>query len=247
MSRTIALISDIHANLPALQAVWQHATSLGAQEIWNMGDHVGYSPYPLETVHWLQQHHAISVLGDYDLRVLQAAEKRSEWGRMKHPVKLEAILWARKHLTNEGLRYLEDLPRSTTLERDGFHFVLNHGSPDAIDEGLAPSTPLKRLRKLAAKVEADAVLSGDSHRPFVKQVGDVTFVNPGSVGRPDDGDPRASYGLLQLDQQGFAVKLFRVEYEVARTVAAMRQAKLPEEFAQMMLQGRSFDDIDWPN
>ena len=245
MTLNVAIISDIHANLPALESVWAHAQELGAEEIWNMGDHAGYSPFPLQTVDWLQQHNAISVLGDYDLRILQAQEKRSEWGRMKHPTKLEAILWARQQLARSGLDYLEDLPKTRTLERAGFKFVLNHGSPAAIDEGLAPSTSLKRLRKLAAKVEADAVLSGDSHRPFVKEVEGVTFINPGSVGRPDDGDPRASYGLLQIDQDGFEVKLYRVAYEVTRTVEAIRSANLPEEFAQMMIQGRSFDDINW--
>ena len=137
MTKTIAVISDVHANLPALEAVWQHAQDRGASEIWNAGDHVGYSAFPEETIRWLFQHQAISVLGDYDLRMLQAREKRSEWQRKKDPTKLQALLWARRQLSKGSLRYLEALPRTLEMRRLGHSFLLNHGSPAAIDEGVA--------------------------------------------------------------------------------------------------------------
>jgi putative phosphoesterase len=245
MAIIIAVVSDIHANLPALEAVWNHAKERGAEEIWNMGDHVGYSAFPNETIEWLIKHDAVSVLGDYDSRVLQVKKKRSEWQRSKDPIKLEGMLWSRRSLSRSNLRYLKDLPKKRTLKRKGHSFRLNHGSPAALDEGLASSTSTKRLRKLAKMVKVDAVLSGDSHRPFKREVEGVTFINPGSVGRADDGDPRASYGLLKVKRKGFKVKLYRVEYDVDRAMGAIRQAGLPEEFAQMMLQGRNFNDIVW--
>ena len=87
------------------------------------------------------------------------------------------------------------------------------------------------------------IICGHSHRPFVRQVDGVWFINTGSVGRPDDGDPRACYAILEIDSESIQVQHYRLEYDVERAVAAIRENELPEAFAQMLLQGRDLDTV----
>lgn len=242
----IALLSDIHANLPALEAVLVHASDRGAARIWNLGDHVGYNAFPEETVQLLRARGAVSVVGDYDLRVLHVWERLNEWRDEKHPVKLEAIRWAADQLSAASRRYLSALPRKRQLTPGGHRFLLNHGSPARIDEGLSPQTPAARLAELAGMVEADYILGGDSHRAFVRRQNGTVFINPGSVGRADDADPRAAYALLRITEEGVQIGLFRVAYDVDRSVEAIRRRQLPEDFALMMIQGVSFNDLTRP-
>jgi diadenosine tetraphosphatase ApaH/serine/threonine PP2A family protein phosphatase len=108
---------------------------------------------------------------------------------------------------------------------------------------LTAETPEQRLQELAAVAKVDIVLCGHSHRAFVRSIEGVYFINPGSVGRPDDGDPRASYGILRLARDAVAVDHYRLDYDIEAAVQAIRDQKLPELFAQMLLQGRSMEDI----
>ena len=120
---------------------------------------------------------------------------------------------------------------------------MTHASPASNEEHLTPDTPTKRLRELAGMADADLVICGHSHQPFTRQVQGVWFINTGSVGRPDDGDPRAAYAILTIEPDVFEVRHYRVEYDVARAVAAIRDRGLPEAFAQMLLQGNNLDVV----
>jgi predicted phosphodiesterase len=120
---------------------------------------------------------------------------------------------------------------------------MTHGSPSSIEEPLSPSTPYERLVEIADQSDIDLMISGHSHRPLAVEASGVWFVNPGSVGRPDDGDPRASYAILDLSSPQPLIEHYRVEYEFVEAARAIRRAGLPEPFAQMVLQGRSLDDI----
>ena len=118
---------------------------------------------------------------------------------------------------------------------------MTHGSPDQIDEHLDQGTPESRLREIAEKARADIIITGHSHLPSIRQVDDVLFVNCGSVGRTEDGDPRACYALLTLDP--LSVVHVRVSYDISRAIVAMQNRHLPGSFTRMISEGRSFDDI----
>ena len=90
---------------------------------------------------------------------------------------------------------------------------------------------------------SDVVICGHSHRPFTREIAGVIFINTGSVGRPDDGDRRLAYAILNLDQRQFQVDHYRLDYDIDRAVAAIHQQNLPEAFAQMLIQGRSLDEV----
>jgi putative phosphoesterase len=241
------LIGDVHGNLPALEAVLEHAHQHGVEAIWNVGDFVGYGPFPDDVVRRLQEAQAISIVGNYDLKVLQFKKKRKKWRKKKQIDKFLGFQWAAHHLSQESLKYLRSLPENRQVQVEGLRFLLTHGSPVSNKEHLSPDTPVARLRELAEVVDADVVVCGHSHRAFLRQVARTRFVNPGSVGRPDDGDNRARYAILQIGprraERRLHVQHYRVVYDLEKAVAVTRAHKLPEAFAQMLIQGRDLDGV----
>lgn len=240
----IALIGDVHANLHALEAVLLHASDQGVKTIWNAGDFVGYGAFPDEVVNLLRRVKAVSIRGNYDQKVLKVRKKQAAWAAAKVPEKWLAFQWAYEHLSTRSRKYLKRLPKNRRLQARGWRILLTHGSPASPDEHLGLDTPEARLRELAAMAKADLIICGHSHQPFARWVENVLFINTGSVGRPDDGDPRATYAILKLKRKMVEVIHYRVEYDVDQAAGAIRANQLPEQFAQMLLQGRSLDRID---
>lgn len=240
----VVLISDVHGNLPALEAVLIHAKSQDAlQQILNLGDFVGYGAFPEEVVHLSRSLGMISVLGDYDQKVLSKKQQARDWDKVKAPDKRLAFRWAYQQLSEESRAWLKELPHTQRLDVEGTSILLTHGGPERIDEYISPETSEERLMVLAEIAGTDVILCGNTHRAFARQAGDALFINPGSVGRPDDGDPRASYVVLSVLEGKVAWTFHRVVYDLERAVAAIRAAGLPEAFAQMILQGRAYDDV----
>jgi len=238
-----ALIGDVHANLPALEAVLAHIQGQGVEAIWNVGDFVGYGAFPNEVVQRLRKEDVISIVGNYDLKVLQFKQKKDKWRKKKEPEKYRAFKWTYESLSKKNRKYLRFLSQEIRMKVKGKRILLTHGSPASSEEHLTPSTPEKRLQKLARMAKADVIVCGHSHQPFARQVEGVWFINTGSVGRPDDGDPRACYAILQIEAKQIQVQHYRLEYDVDRAVAAVREHELPEAFAQMFLQGRDLDAV----
>ncbi len=239
----VALIGDVHANLPALEAVLAHAGQQGVEAVWNVGDFLGYGVFPDEVVRRLRRERALSIVGNYDLKVLKFKRKRTKWRKSKHPLKFLAFEWTHAHLSKESRHYLHSLPRELRLQVEGTRVLLTHGSPASNKEPLYCGTSEDRLHELAQMAQADLILCGHSHQPFTREVQGVWFVNSGSVGRPDDGDPRPCYALLDLALDRLQVSHHRLEYDVERAAAATRDYGLPEAFAQMVLQGLALDAV----
>ena len=239
----IALLGDIHANLPALEATLEHARQQRVDAVWNIGDFVGYGAFPDEVVQLIQAENILSIAGNYDRKTLRFPVKKAKWQASKRPEKFLAFQWAYEHLSEESRRYLASLPDERRLEAAGRQVLLAHGSPASAEEPLTPGTPLKRLQELSRIAQADIVVIGHSHVPFSRLVEQTWFINTGSVGRPDDGDPRAAYALLWLEPESIRVEHFRLEYDIQRAARAIRARGLPEEFAQMVLQGVDLDGV----
>jgi putative phosphoesterase len=239
----IALLGDVHANLPALESVLAHAYSHNVSAIWNTGDFLGYGAFPNEVVEKLKQAGAISILGNYDLKVLGFKQKDKKWRKSKRPEKYLAFQWAHQTLSHENRRYLKSLPEQRLLEVAGKSVLLTHASPASNEEPLDPDTPQERLSDLARLAGTDVVVCGHSHQPFVRRVENTLFINTGSVGRPDDGDPRACYAILEATQEELHVQHHRLDYDLSRAVMGIRENGLPEAFAHMILKGRDLESI----
>lgn len=236
----VAVIGDAHGNLPALEAVLRDANRRRPNAIWNLGDLIGYGPHPEEVVQRLKSRKIASIAGNFDERVLgwRPDPPAKDGGSADRWL---AAGWARENLSENSLAFLKALPPERRRKHEGHSLLLTHGSPASRTERLEPTTSPKRLRELAAIAKADIVLCGHSHIPWARNVDGVWFVNPGGVGRSDDGDPRASYALLELNEGSVRITHRRVAYDVASVANAIRRLGLPEVFARMILESKPLE------
>jgi len=244
----VALISDIHGNLPALNAVSKHARQQQVDVIWNLGDFIGYGAEPDQIVRRLRRENVLSIVGNFDTLVLKFPKKSTKWREKYPPETFLALQWAYENLSEVSREYLETLPLEIWMRIGDLNILLTHGSPESNKERLTATTPEKRFREFSTKANAQIVICGHSHEPFTRQLKNAYFINPGSVGLQSDADPRASYAILELEPamllvdppENFALNIrhFRVDYDVEESVKAIRKRNLPEAFAQMLIQGR---------
>jgi putative phosphoesterase len=239
----ITLIADIHGNLPALQAVLQHAQNYyAAKKILNLGDMIGYGPFPDEVVKAIRGIQFINILGNYDKKVLSKANRKEGWQKIKSPDKRQLFAWTYHALSKSSRKYLRSLPESKKITLSGKTIMMTHGSPDSHTEHLLPDMPKARFSELAGIAGTDIVLSGHSHQAYSEDVDGTLFVNPGSVGRPDDGDPRASYAILTIEGDEVSIEHFRVPYDIMASVRRMRQTGLPLVFTKILREGYNYVD-----
>jgi putative phosphoesterase len=235
---TVAVISDIHANLPALQAVLARIDELGIERVYCGGDLVGYGPHPNEVVALVAERGIPTIYGNYDHAIARDLEdcgcayvtpRDRELGQ-------GSVAWTLEHTDGRSKEWLRALPFDLRFEVGAASVHLVHGSPRKVNEYLFEDKPDRLYERLAAAEEADVLVFGHTHKPWTGSFGGVLFVNCGSVGKPKDGDPRGAFAVLDLNADGAVrVRLERVAYDagaVAREVAA---AGLPAEFADKLV------------
>ena len=241
-----ALISDIHANLPALQAVLRDIATHGADVTFHLGDLVGYAPWPNETVALLVDSHIPGIAGNYDSTV---GTNYTHCGCTYEDPKQEAqshlsFEWTKAHTSPEVKQYLAGLPFRLDLKPLGGHtagptVILVHGTPTLNTlywtEDRPDSFCLKMAQQAGAKA-GDVIAFGHTHKPWHREVDGIHFVNTGSVGRPKDGDWRAGYVLLDIDTVP-RVELVRVEYDIDEAMRGIRESELPTDFAEYLRTG----------
>ena len=197
-----AILSDIHADFRALQAVWERlaADGLTDRAVLNAGDTVGYGPDPEACVQFLQQQpNCVSVKGNYDKNVAlfpeREAEYRKKWAKPR-PDKFQTIRDSSAAISEETRQWLSDLPGEVLLTLEGVPLVVTHYSPGS-KEGIGTWTPDARLAELAETTDAQIVVCGHTHTPFIRRVGGILWINPGSLGRDFNG--RSRYAVLTLE------------------------------------------------
>lgn len=220
----VALLSDIHANLVALDAVL--AEIVAADEVWVMGDTVGYGPDPGDVLAALTERGARLVAGNHDRAVATGLGLE-----LFNPAARAAALLHREWLSAEERDLLASLPLTFAAEPG---FTVCHGSPrDPLWEYVFD------LRTAAAAMRSATTphcCHGHTHVPAVHELaGGRRMINPGSVGQPRDGDPRAAYAWL--DSESLAVEFRRVDYDIARTQGRMRARGLPDILADRLAHG----------
>lgn len=239
----IALISDIHANLPALEAVLSHAGSIGVKRFWCLGDYVQFNAFPQEVVRTIRKLKTICIHGNIDSQVLEMKQQLKQTPLEGLDKDVFPFGWTYQQLSKKSRKFLKGLPDTIKIKAKGYRFLLVHGSPAANDDPIYIDTPDERLEELARMTKAHFILFGHTHKPFLREAHGVQFINPGSVGRPIDNDPRASYAVLNIKRSSVGVEFFRVEFNVGIAVQAIRDAGLPEQYARLVEAGIAAADL----
>ena len=232
----ILLISDIHGNYPALAAIDAQTRPLGCAHILNCGDLTVYAPFPNEVIDWCRQNNVFSIRGNTDDKVIKLL-KGKDFKKPSKPDKRIMYTSAAAALTPENAEYLLELKKKKLLRLGKTFLGLFHGSPADHDEQLFAHTPEKRFRELAGLSPCEVVITGHSHSPYHKYVKGVHFINPGSAGRMFDGNPEASYALLELVKGKISVSHHRCAYDVDAVTEAIRRYQLPAIYAEMFRTG----------
>ncbi|OLZ42357.1 DNA repair protein [Natrinema saccharevitans] len=220
----VGLISDVHGNRVALETVL--ADMPAVDEILCAGDVVGYNPWPGDCVDELRARDVPTVMGNHDAAV--AGDTSFRFNGMAKA----GVDHAKEALSDDQLEWLADLP-AERLAFDG-RVKLVHGHPDDPDRYTRYTYPEEFTERMLG--DEDVLVLGHTHVQGVERFGEGIVVNPGSVGQPRDGDPRAGYAVVDLD--ALTVETHRVEYDVDAVQAAVEEAGLPSRIGTRLARGK---------
>lgn len=218
----IAVISDIHSNLYALMNVLEDIDSEKVSTIICLGDLVGYGCHPNEVVALIRQRDILCLKGNYDASVVDNAYsyiRNTELNSFSLP-------WTHEELRVSNRYYLSSLPETKTLEFEGKKIKFVHGSPLKINEYLTEDN--ENLDDIMNDLEEDALVCAHTHIPYIKQYGNKLLINDGSVGKPKNGHPDATYALLEINEnQSIKATIKSVPYEFSKIIKDMTMKHFP--------------------
>ena len=254
----IALFSDIHANLPALEEFFKDVDARSPDAIYCLGDLVGYNAWPNEVINEIRKRNIPTIAGNYDFGIGRgsndcgcAYKTDVEKGMGKI-----SISYTNSIVKEDERKYLRTLPAHIKVEfqlnEDKMNLLLVHGSPRKINEYLFEDRDEKSLLRIMNDADADILCFGHTHKPYHRTMTETTdsktrsrhAINIGSVGKPKDKDPRGGYVLLHinenssiLDPKSIQVEFIRFEYDIEKAARAVEDSPLPNEYADMLRKG----------
>lgn len=240
MSERIIVFGDIHANWPALAAVWESMERYPGVPRYCLGDLVGYGTSPNEVVAFIREQDVPTIMGNYDLGVGQDSDDCGCAYRTPEAQALgeRSIAWSNAHTTAENKAYLRGLRDRIELELGDLRVALVHGSPRRVNEYLYEDRPAASLERILDQAQADLLVCGHTHLPYHRVLPSGRHVvNAGSVGKPKDNDPRAGYVVLTVAGGALDVVFERVPYDVEAAAMAIETSDMPSEFAGMLRTG----------
>jgi putative phosphoesterase len=254
----IALFSDIHANLPALEAFFASVENQKPDAIYCLGDLVGYNVWPNEVINEIRRRGIPTIAGNYDFGIGRTSNDcgcayKTDDEKANGAV---SISYTNQITNPEERAYLRTLPAHIKLEfqlnDDKLNLLLVHGSPRRINEYLFEDREEKSLLRIMQDADADILCFGHTHKPYhrilpgVQPEGDAQphfrhAVNIGSVGKPKDGDPRGGYVILTINddssttaKDSIQIDFVRFEYDVEKAATAVEDSPLPNAYAEAL-------------
>jgi putative phosphoesterase len=227
----VAVITDIHANLPALEAVLEAIESTDVDAVYCGGDLVGYGPHPNEVCALIEKRAIPTIYGNYDYAIARDLDDCGRAYRDRHDRELgqRSVEWTLAHTDRRSKDFMRGLPFDLRFDLGANRVRLVHGSPRKVNEYLFENKPAHTFERIAAGADCDVLVFGHTHQPWVREYGGVLFVNCGSVGKPKDGDPRAAFALLRLDGGRVVADVERVKYNADAVARQLAPAGLPGE------------------
>lgn len=254
----IALFSDIHANLPALEACLKSIEEQKPDAVYCLGDLVGYNIWPNEVIHEIRKRGIPTIAGNYDQGIglssddcgcAYKTEPEKEMGKI-------SISFTNSVVKPDERAYLRTLPAHIKIEfqlnQDKLNLLLVHGSPRKINEYLFEDRDEKSLLRIMEQADADIMCFGHTHKPYhrILPAGQTEVshyrhaVNIGSVGKPKDGNPKGGYVALTIQdnssitrKDSIQVEFIRFDYDIERAARAVENSLLPNEYAEMLRRG----------
>ncbi|MBL7063440.1 MAG: metallophosphoesterase family protein [Anaerolineae bacterium] len=233
-----AVLSDVHGNLLALEAVLADVEAQGTPDTyWVLGDLIAFCPWPAETLARLRAlPNAAFLMGNTDRYVVTGrrpvfpVRSPEDWAQM--PFALAGrdanFRWIVERLSYADYKFLRNLPPRLEMDVPGYgHIVAVHATPADDETNIYPDTPDDEVRPHLASLDARLLLYGHTHRPVDRVVDSVRLVNAGSVGLPLDGDPRPAYALLDFEGDQCNVTIRRVEYDMEAVVVELERVEHP--------------------
>ena len=256
----IALFSDIHANLPALEAFFKEVEKRQPDQIFCLGDLVGYNIWPNEVINEIRRRGIPTIAGNYDFGIGRATDDcgcayKTDEEKANGAV---SISFTNQIVQLAERQYLRELPKHIRVElemQEGqpISLLLVHGSPRKINEYLFEDREDKSMLRMLEGAGADILCFGHTHKPYHRVLNSGKDAEPhfrhainiGSVGKPKDGDPRGGYVLLELNEysdlknkNSIRVEFVRFEYDIEKAAKAVEESVLPDAYATALRVGR---------
>jgi putative phosphoesterase len=254
----IALFSDIHANLPALEACLKNIDEQRPDAVYCLGDLVGYNIWPNEVINEIRKRGIATIAGNYDLGIGRTSNDCGCAYKTDQEKAMGAvsISYTNSIVKDDERDYLRTLPAHIRLEfqlnNDKLNLLLVHGSPRKINEYLFEDRDEKSLMRIMHDADADVMCFGHTHKPYHKVLNDVSenkdyfrhAINIGSVGKPKDSNPKGCYVMLTVNsnssienKDAVHVEFIRFDYDVEKAAKAVEESSLPDGYADMLRKG----------
>ncbi len=254
----IALFSDIHANLPALEACLNSIDEQKPDAIYCLGDLVGYNAWPNEVINEIRRRGIPTIAGNYDQGIGLMSDDCGCAYKEEHEKDMGkiSISYTNSIVKPDERKYLRTLPAHIKLEfqlnNDKLNLLLVHGSPRKINEYLFEDRDEKSLLRIMEGADADIMCFGHTHKPYYRvltaaQSADTRYrhaINIGSVGKPKDNNPKGCYVILAINsnssinnKDSVHVEFIRFDYDIEKAAKAIEDSPLPNEYAGMLRRG----------
>lgn len=235
----IAVITDIHSNINALETVLKDIEGRKADLVVCTGDLVGYCAFPNEVVDLIKSKNILTIMGNYDEAV--GNELMACGCDYPDPKDMEnagiSLNWTIDTTKEENKKYLRELPKELIMQFENKEIRFVHGSPRSINEYLKENS--QEADDVMDDFAEDILICGHTHKPYYKAYKDKLLINAGSAGKPKTGNPNANYIILDITLHNTSVEIIEVPYDYERAAKAIEDNGLPREFVELIRTGKA--------
>lgn len=230
----IAFISDIHGNAVALEAVLEDINKKQVDKIYVLGDLCYRGPEPKRSLELIRSLQTEVIKGNADEWVVRGVRSGEVPDKVVNTMNVERD-WIVSQLAQSDIQYLDNLPKEIKVTVEGMSFYAFHATPDSLFDIILPNVDDETLQlKMMSFVEANLYVYAHIHRPYIRYLSGKVIMNIGSVGLPFDGLTKASYGMVEINEDGFRTSIERVDFDIEKVIHQYREKDYPN--ADMMIQ-----------
>ncbi|WP_408955424.1 metallophosphoesterase family protein [Natroniella sp. ANB-PHB2] len=235
----LAIISDIHSNIDALNQVLEDIKRRDIEQVFCLGDLVGYNPFPNQVVKRIKEEGIKTVQGNYDdaianSRIVCGCDYKTEQAKK---IGLNSIQFTNQEINEQNREFLKELPHQLEVETGDLKALLVHGSPRQLNEYLYADS--QEVIEVAQDLKADLLLCGHTHLPYHKLIAGKHIINVGSVGKPKHGNPNAVYTIIEVHERKVKTEFIEVTYPVEKVATRIRETGLADESIELLKLGRA--------